>query len=127
MARIAETFHTQGRRDERGSDAPADPLDIRKVGDFQFDMVRRTAMLNGRELGLDPAEFDLLLFLIEHPKQLVTPQTVLATRWPGRGPRQSQFVRVLMSLRGKLEAGGSGKQYIRTEPWIFYRFDPHSL
>jgi DNA-binding response OmpR family regulator len=90
-------------------------------------MHRRTATLRGRELHLDRAEFDMLVFLAAHPKQLVTPQTMLATRWLQTGARQSQFMRVLISLRNKLEACGSAKHYLRTEPWIFYRFDPKAL
>jgi hypothetical protein len=29
-----------------------------------------------------------------------------------------------MSLRKKLVAAGQGKHYLRTEPWVVYRFDP---
>jgi hypothetical protein len=32
----------------------------------------------------------------------------------------------LISLRKKLDAAGPGKHYLRTEPWIIYRFDPTS-
>jgi hypothetical protein len=38
--------------------------------------------------------------------------------------RQTQFLRVLLSLRKKLEAAETGQQYLRTEPWVIYRFDP---
>jgi hypothetical protein len=30
----------------------------------------------------------------------------------------------LLSLRKKLDEAGAGKHYLRTEPWIVYRFDP---
>ena len=70
------------------------PCELIEVGDFRIDLQTRSATLGGRELQLDDAEFDLLVFIASHPKQLVTPQTMLATRWPDRGSRQSQFVRV---------------------------------
>jgi len=129
MTRTAEKLLTRIRRNRQESRSSpfVGSCERIELGDFQIDLQARTATLGGRELHLDHAEFDLLVFLVGHPKQLVTPQTMLATRWPERGARQSQFVRILMSLRSKLEACGSAKHYLRTEPWIFYRFDPNAL
>jgi two-component system KDP operon response regulator KdpE len=101
--------------------------EIITIGDFRINMETRSVTVRGRALQLSDAEFELLVFLADHPKQLVTPQTMLSTRWPGRGARQRQFIRVLMSLREKLDAEGPAKHYIRTEPWIFYRFDPNAF
>jgi two-component system KDP operon response regulator KdpE len=115
------------RKAENGPASRRERHELITVGDFSIDLETRTATLHGRDLGLNGAEFDLLVFLADHPKQLVTPQTMLATRWAGQGARQRQFVRVLMSLRGKLEADGSAKRYIQTEPWVFYRFNPHAM
>jgi two-component system KDP operon response regulator KdpE len=94
------------------------------AGDFRIDLENRTATLRGRPLQLTGEEFDLLMFLIDHPRKLITQQTRLATNWDGHGLRQTEFLRVLLSLRKKLEFEGSSQHYIRTEPWVFYRFDP---
>lgn len=94
------------------------------AGDFRMDLENRTAMLRGRPLQLTGEEFDLLMFLIDHPRKLVTQQTRLATNWAGHGLRQTEFLRVLLSLRKKLDSEGSSQHYIRTEPWVLYRFDP---
>lgn len=93
-----------------------------EIGDFRIDLARRSVTLRGRELRLAPDEFDLLVFLTSHPKKMVTPATTLSTNWPGQGVRQTDFFRVLLSLRKKLDE--SGTHYLRTEPWIVYRFDP---
>ena len=106
--------------------APGDVETI-AAGDFQIDLENRTATLRGRPLQLTGEEFDLLMFLIDHPRKLVTQQTRLATNWAGHGLRQTEFLRVLLSLRKKLDSEGSSQHYIRTEPWVFYRFDPGSL
>ena len=53
---------------------------------------------------------------------MVTPHTLLATHWKWQ-TRQVEFLRAMLSLRTKLDEAGCG-HCIRTEPWIFYRFDP---
>jgi DNA-binding response OmpR family regulator len=93
-------------------------------GDFKIDLAERRASLLGQELQLTSEEFDVLVFLAGHPQRLVTPHTMLATNWTSNGPRQTEFLKALISLRRKLDAAGHGKHYLRTEPWVIYRFDP---
>lgn len=94
------------------------------VGDFRINLYQRTVSVRDKKIELAPAEFELLMFLISHPKRMVTPQTMLSTHWTGNRVHQTQFLRVLLSLRKKLEAAGAGLHYIRTEPMVVYRFDP---
>jgi two-component system KDP operon response regulator KdpE len=82
--------------------------------------------LRDQELRLTPEEFDVLVFLSSHPQRLVTPRTTLAPSWRANRLRQTEFLTTLISLRKKLDAAGPGKHYLRTEPWILYRFDPAS-
>jgi len=98
-----------------------------EFGDFKIDLDGRTVTLCGQELRLTSEEFDVLVFLAGHPQSLVTPRTMLATIWTANRLRQTEFLRALLSLRKKLDAAGSGKHYLRTEPWVVYRFDPTSL
>ncbi|HVO61800.1 MAG TPA: winged helix-turn-helix domain-containing protein [Terriglobales bacterium] len=95
-------------------------------GDFKIDLTRRTASLAEQQLQLTSEEFDVLVFLAGHPQKLVTPNTVLSTNWSSNGSRQAEFLRVLLSLRAKLEATQPGQRYLRTEPWVLYRFDSSS-
>ena len=95
-------------------------------GDFKIDLAARSVTLRGEDLPLTSEEFDVLVFLAGHPQRLVTPHTMLATSWTANGLRQTEFLRVLMSLRKKLDAAGHGKHYLKTEPWVIYRFDPTS-
>jgi DNA-binding response OmpR family regulator len=97
-----------------------------EVGDFRIDTAERTATLRGQELPLTTQEFDVLVFLTGHPQRLVTPHTVLATSWTSDGFQQTKFLKGLLSLRKKLDALAADKQYLRTEPWVIYRFDPSS-
>jgi len=102
----------------------ADP-DIMVTGDFRIDLRTRQASVRGQELLLNEEEFEMLVFMIGHPKSIITPQTRLTTRWGGSQIRQADFLRVMTQLRKKLEAAGCS-HYIRTEPWVVYRFDPHN-
>jgi DNA-binding response OmpR family regulator len=95
-------------------------------GAFKIDLSQRIASLGGQELQLTSEEFDVLVFLSGHPQKLVTPNTVLSTNWSSNGSRQAKFLRVLLSLRTKLEAAEPGQHYLRTEPWVLYRFDSSS-
>ncbi len=104
---------------------PARPAGIIETGDFCIDLVTRQAALHGCELDLSSSEFDLLVFLANHPNRVVTPRTLLATAWGGHAVRQVEFLRVLLSLRRKIVAVDNGKHYLRTEPWVFYRFNPN--
>ena len=83
--------------------------------------------MRGRQLDLTSEEFDVFLFLAGHPQSLITPHTMLSTSWTAHWVRQTEFLRALVSLRNKLDAADPGKRYLRTEPWVIYRFDPTSL
>ena len=95
-------------------------------GDFKIDVVARTATLRDQELRLTCEEFDVLVFLVDHRQRVVTPRTRLATTPLADHTRQTEFLRALISLGKKLDAAGAGKRYLRTEPWVMYRFDPTS-
>ena len=98
--------------------------DVIESGDFRIDIGRRIVVLRGEELELTSEEFDVLMFLVNHPQRLITPNTMLTTTWATNAPRQTEFLRGLLSLRKKLDAIAEGKHYLRTEPWVVYRFDP---
>jgi DNA-binding response OmpR family regulator len=99
------------------------PREIVEFGDFKIDTENRIVRLRGERLDLTAPEFDVLMFLANHPQRLITTHTLLATSWTER-PTQTEFLPTLLSLRKKLDAAGLGKHYLRTEPWVVYRFDP---
>ena len=101
----------------------ADTETIVEAGDFRLNVTTRRARLRDKELILTSLEFDLLLFLVQHPRRLVSPRTKLATNWGSTAVRQTEFLQTLFSLRKKLESVDAARSYIRTEPWVFYLFD----
>lgn len=102
----------------------AETSEVLAAGDFRIDLASRRATVRGQELQLNQEEFEVLVFLIGHPTSIITPHTRLTTRWGGNHVRQADFLRVMAQLRKKLEAMEGCGHYLRTEPWIVYRFDP---
>lgn len=99
--------------------------DVIVTGDFRLHLQSHQVTIRGQKLHLTEEEFEMLVFMIGHPRSIITPQTRLTTRWGGGNLiRQSDFLRVMAQLRKKLEAAGCS-HYIRTEPWVVYSFDPH--
>jgi DNA-binding response OmpR family regulator len=98
--------------------------DIIENGDFRIDLRSHEVTVRGQEVKLTSEEFDMLVFLAGHPRRVITPRTLLSTRGGDHEVRQTQFLRVLTALRQKLNSAAGGVGYIRTEPWIFYRFAP---
>ena len=97
-----------------------------KVGDFHIDFSTRVVLVRGREVRLTPKEFDLLTYLAKHPNKVLTHRVLLAAVWGGNSTEQPEYLRVFMNhLRKKLEPENApSPQYILTEPWVGYRFEP---
>jgi two-component system, OmpR family, KDP operon response regulator KdpE len=96
-----------------------------EAGDFRIDLAAHKVVVRGREVHLTPKEFDLLVYLARHAGRVVTHRALLGAIWGGQSTEQVEYVRVFVGqLRKKLEPGASSAQYIITEPWVGYRFEP---
>jgi two-component system KDP operon response regulator KdpE len=123
---LRQLFAKQTIERGRNAEPRVSSTEIIEVGDFRLEVAERVVTLRGEELSLTAEEFDVLLYLIGHPQRCVTPRTVLATSWTRDGLHQTEFLKALLSLRKKLDTVVAGNQYLRTEPWVIYRFDPRS-
>jgi two-component system KDP operon response regulator KdpE len=95
------------------------------MGDFRIDMETRSVTVAGRDVRLTPKEFDLLVFLAQHARKVVTTRKLLASVWGGNSTEQPEYARVFVAhLRKKLEPNPEKPRYILTEPWVGYRFEP---
>ena len=92
-------------------------------GDLVIDRDRRRVVRGGEEIRLTPKEFELLVFLAQHPDRVLTHRTILKAIWGPHQVDQPEHLRVLVgSLRKKIEIDPSRPRYIVTEPWVGYRF-----
>lgn len=128
---ITKPFHTnemlarvraQLRRLPAQSQTPGECIEI---GDFKIDLETRAVLVSGREVRLTPKEFEILVYLAQHPGKVITHRRLLAAVWGDSSMEQPQYLHVFVGhLRKKLEPEAESPRYIITEPWIGYRFDP---
>lgn len=112
------------RRAVTQSKSESEPT-IFESGDFHVDLESRKVTVRGSEVHLTPKEFDLLVYFVKHAGRVLTHRTLLAAVWGGDYVEQDQYLRVFVgNLRKKLEKEVSGQNYIVTEPWVGYRFNP---
>ena len=103
----------------------SEPSPAIEVGDFRIDREAHQVCVRGRELHLTPKEFDLLLYLAQHPYRVLTHRTLLAAVWGANSVEQPEYLRVFIGqLRKKIEPEATAPRYLLTEPWIGYRFEP---
>jgi two-component system KDP operon response regulator KdpE len=96
---------------------------ILEDGDFRIDPSTRSVAVNGESIHLTPKEFDLLVFLFRNRNKVMTHRSILAAIWGGNFTEQTEYLRVFVGqLRKKVEKDPSQPKYIRTEPWVGYRF-----
>jgi two-component system KDP operon response regulator KdpE len=94
-------------------------------GDFSVDVEAHRAAICGKEIHLTPKEFDLLAFLLQNSGKVLTHKSLLVALWGRAYAEQNDAVRVLVRhLRQKIETDPATPKYLRTEPWIGYRFEP---
>jgi two-component system, OmpR family, KDP operon response regulator KdpE len=105
--------------------ADAGPVVAGRVdcGDIQIDLDQRRVTRQGEEVRLTPKEFELLLYFAQHPDRVLTHRTLLYAVWGPNALDQPEHLRVLTaSLRKKIEVDPAQPKYIKTEPWVGYRF-----
>ncbi|MGE5276684.1 MAG: response regulator transcription factor [Acidobacteriota bacterium] len=108
------------RRQSQGERKP-----LSRWGDVEVDREARSVRKGGREVHLTPTEFSLLTTLLAKPGAVWTHKQLLAAVWGTTAGVTNDTLRVHMgSLRRKLEDEPDRPRFIRTEPWVGYRFSP---
>ena len=94
-------------------------------GDFRIDLDAHSVAVAGNEVKLTPKEFDVLVYMAQHPNKVLTHRAILNAVWGSNNVEQNEYLRVFVGqLRKKLEPDASSPKYILTEPWVGYRFEP---
>lgn len=106
---------------------PSAPPGIRKWGDLAVDLDARTVLRGGKEIHLTPIEFSLLSTFLQKPGAVRTHRQLLAAVWGTTAGVTNDTLRVhIGSLRRKIESDPNQPRWIRTEPWVGYRFTPET-
>jgi two-component system KDP operon response regulator KdpE len=107
--------------------SPASDADspVLTVGDVFIDSGERRVVIAGKEVKLTPKEFDVLKYLVSSAGKVVTHRKLLQAVWGWQSTDQTEYLRVVINqLRRKIEPDSQHPQYILTEPWVGYRFNP---
>jgi two-component system, OmpR family, KDP operon response regulator KdpE len=109
----------------RRTDGRPDAPPLARWGDIEVDRDARTVRREGQIVHLTPTEFSLLNVLLSKPGAVWTHKQLLTAVWGSAAGISNDTLRVHMgSLRRKLESDPNRPQWIRTEPWVGYRFSP---
>lgn len=92
------------------------------AGDITVDLESRLTHVRGREVNLTPAEYRLLVVMLQHPDKVLTHRFLLREVWGPAQQVEPHNLRVLMaSLRRKVEQDSSRPRYLLTETGVGYR------
>lgn len=100
---------------------PDNPASERlRFGDLILDLVTRRALRNGRAIDLTMKEFELLKYLMEHPREVLTREQILENVWGYDFVGESNVIEVYIRyLRLKIEDEGE-KRLIQTVRGVGY-------
>ena len=91
-----------------------------RFGDLVLDLATRRAIRNGREIDLTMKEFELLKYLMEHPREVLTREQILENVWGYDFVGESNVIEVYVRyLRLKIEDEGE-KRLIQTVRGVGY-------
>jgi len=109
----------------RAPSAAPEPKTKIEAGDFRIDVDAHSVHVANREVRLTPKEFDVLVYMAQHPHKVLTHRAILNAVWGSNSVEQNEYLRVFVGqLRKKLEPSAGSPKYILTEPWVGYRFEP---
>jgi DNA-binding response OmpR family regulator len=108
----------------RRAQSPGEPREVIRTADMEIDLVRHTALVNGKSLDLTPTEFTLLSTLASQPGRAFTRMQLLEA---AQGSSFEGYERTvdahIKNLRAKLETDPKNPTRIVTVFGIGYRFE----
>jgi two-component system response regulator ResD len=108
------------RRQLDGGDAQASTLDF---GDLRIEPATRSVTANEQDVALTMREFDLLLFLAQHPGQVFSRDRLMEVVWGSSSYSDSSTVTVhVRRLRTKIEPDPEHPRHVQTVWGVGYRF-----
>ena len=91
--------------------------------EMHLDFGNRTIIVQGKSVHLTPKEFELLRELVTNAGRPVSHRRLLQAVWGPDYGQETESLRVMVNqLRRKIEPDPANPRFIRTEPWIGYRF-----
>jgi two-component system OmpR family response regulator len=118
FAELIARVEALARRRETGS-----VQTLLRVGELEMDLIGRTVSRQGKEIDLQPREFQLLEFMMRHAGQSVTRTMLLEKVWEYHFDPQTNVIDVHISrLRSKIDKGFD-RPMLQTVRGAGYRLD----
>jgi DNA-binding response OmpR family regulator len=112
-------------RRARGGGLPDAPsLGLLTDGDLVIDLGAHAATLGGTALALTSREYDLLVYLMQHPREAFTRDQLLAQVWSWTFGDTSTVTVHIRRLREKIEPDPTMPRRIVTVWGVGYRYEP---
>ncbi|MDO9430178.1 MAG: response regulator transcription factor [Pseudomonadota bacterium] len=119
FAELIARVEALSRRRETGS-----VQTMLRVGELEMDLIGRAVHRQGKEIDLQPREFQLLEFMMRHAGQSVTRTMLLEKVWEYHFDPQTNVIDVHISrLRAKIDKGFD-KPMLQTVRGAGYRLEP---
>ena len=119
FAELIARVEALSRRRETGS-----VQTLLRVGELEMDLIGRAVHRQGKEIDLQPREFQLLEFMMRHAGQSVTRTMLLEKVWEYHFDPQTNVIDVHISrLRAKIDKGFD-KPMLQTVRGAGYRLEP---
>lgn len=109
------------RRDEQQRTAPVLPRTLR-AGPVAVDTAAHAVTVRDRPVALTTREYDLLIFLLEHPGETFTKRDLLRRVWGWEFGDNSTVIVHVRRLREKIEDDPSDPRLVVTVRGVGYRF-----
>lgn len=94
-----------------------------QFGHLTIDFAARTVTRGSSSSHLTPKELDVLRYLTQRPDEAIPHRELLQAVWGPDYGDQVDYLRVVVkNLRKKIEVSPEDPQFIKTEPWVGYRF-----
>jgi DNA-binding response OmpR family regulator len=130
MRELVARVRANLRRSQRQPTATALPLtqepvttsEVRRLGWIEVDPAAHTVRIAGEPTALKPKEFDLLLYLLQHPNVTVSREALLRNVWKYEHAVDTRTVDVhVRGLRQKIEPDPANPVYLVTVRGYGYR------
>ena len=105
--------------------SPGDALPAFESKGLTINFETREVIVRDRLVHLTPKEYEVLKHLAANQGKPLTHRRLLQAVWgPDYGDETENLRVVINQLRKKIESDPARPKYIRTEPWVGYRFQP---
>jgi DNA-binding response OmpR family regulator len=111
-------------RRAQGPLSPIDASGVLTVGDLEVDLAAREVRRHGEVVTLTTREFELLVFLVRHPRRVFRREELLEHVWGYTYGDTSTVTVHIRRLREKIEPDPSAPRIIQTVWGAGYRLDP---